>query len=281
MSDPYGPLYSVVCTDTNPYGTWQVEFLEHTWKKAGMPGELLRLVGTPDGQELPQHDIARVVRTKASNTHPLISVLYAGFNRLHSLKEWLDTERPVGSVLILDSDFAFRAPIHDRAEPGEIVGQHWLDFGMNPHMKGILDDISPGDGDLPPLTWPMILHTSDLRRIMPRWIEVTALLKREIPKSWEADMFAFVYTLREFGLSIRYETLGAWMPWPEDAVRGAPIIHYCQKVLDRQGETLWYKQNYTPWEPIDVDPDDAALDYAADLLRMLKEFVNTRNLTDV
>ena len=63
IDDPHGPLYSVVCTDTNPYGTWQTEFLEHSWLRSGMPGELVRLVGTPNGEDLPRHATARVVRT--------------------------------------------------------------------------------------------------------------------------------------------------------------------------------------------------------------------------
>ncbi|MEE9413830.1 MAG: hypothetical protein V3V01_01015 [Acidimicrobiales bacterium] len=276
FDDPYGPLYSVVCTDTNPYGTWQVEFLEHTWRRADMPGELIRLVGTSPDELLPLHRTAHVVRTAAKNTHPLAELPYAGFNRLYSLAEWLDTERPVGSVLILDSDFAFRAPIHLRANPGEVIVQHWWDFGVSTRIDELLNEISPVGGPFPPATWPMIFHTSDLRRIMPRWLEITALLKQEQPAFWEADMFAFVAVLREEQLEIRYETLGAWMPWPEDAVAGAPIVHYCQPVKNEADETIWYKQQYTPWEPLDCNPDDAALDYCRDLLHMFDHFAESR-----
>ena len=61
------------------------------------------------------------------------------------------------------------------------------------------------------------------------------------------------------------------MPWPEDFVRDAPIIHYCQKVHDSAGEVLWYKQDYKPWDPADADKD-----YCRDLLRMFKDYVELR-----
>jgi hypothetical protein len=73
-------------------------------------------------------------------------------------------------------------------------------------------------------------------------------------------------------LDVRYETLGAWMNWPEEFVAGAPIIHYCQPVVGKDGARLWFKQGYTPWDPIGVDPNDAALDYCRDLLHLLDEF---------
>ena len=60
----------------------------------------------------------------------------------------------------------------------------------------------------------------------------------------------------------------------------APIIHYCQPVLDRAGETLWYKQQYTPWEPTGVTPSDAALGYCAELLTMFDRYAALRRRSD-
>ena len=274
--DPHGPLYSVVCTDTNPYGTWQTEFLEHTWLRAGVPGQLLRLVGTPNGEELPRHHRARVVRTAATNSHPRLDSDYTGMNRLHSLEEWLERERPVGTVMILDCDFAFRSPIDRRADPGRPVGQWWYDFGLDGVWTEAIESVSPGIiGSVQPVTWPLLIHTSDLRRVMPRWIEVTARL-RKLTGAWESDMFALTVVLAERELECELEMLAAWMPWPDDVVGDAPIIHYCQRILDVRGDTLWYKQEYTPWDELDLDPDDAELDYCRDLLRMFRRYVALR-----
>ena len=272
IDDPHGPLFSVVCTDTNPYGAWQTELLEHSWLRAGMPGELIRLVGTPNGEELPRHRTARVIRTKATNTHPRLDGDYTGMNRLHSLAEWLDRERPVGTVLILDCDFVFRAPLVRHAEPGRPIGQLWWDFQMGGKWAEAADSITPGIAvRVQNVTWPLLIHTSDLRRIIGRWVEVAARLRKETG-AWESDMVALTVVLAEYEITCDLEMLGAWMPWPDEVVADAPIIHYCQRVLDVEGDTLWYKQEYSPWDDIDVNPSDAALGYCSELLVMLKRF---------
>lgn len=280
IDDPHGPLYSLVCTDTNPYGTWQTEFLEHTWLRTGMPGELLRLVGTPNGEDLPRHHTARVVRTSAENTHPYLDEPYTGMNRLHSLNEWLERERPVGTALILDCDFVFRAPLARRAEPGRPIGQLWHDFAMVGDWAKTADSITPGISErVQRVTWPLLIHTSDLRRIIGRWVDVAARI-RKTTGAWESDMVALTIVLAEYELTCELDMMAAWMPWPDDVVGDAPIIHYCQPVLDSDGDVLWYKQQYTPWEEVDVDPEAAELAYCRDLLKMFRRFAALRRAAE-
>jgi hypothetical protein len=126
-----------------------------------------------------------------------------------------------------------------------------------------------------PVTWPMVIDAGDLAALMPRWIELTAVLRRTTDM-WESDMFALVGALAETDLQIRYEDLGAWMDWPESFVAGAPILHYCQAVNARDGSRLWYKQDYSPWGPLGIDPNDAALDYCRDLLHLLDDYIRSR-----
>lgn len=274
--DPRGPLYSVVCTDTNPYGNWQTEFLEHTWVRSEMTGELVRLVATPNREPLPRHHTARVFRTSAPNTHPDFEGPYFPINRLFSLQEWLERERPVGTVLILDCDFAFRSPIDLHAEPGRPIGQRWEDA---PNLDAFFDGWGAKTRTPDPdftvgvqrITWPLLIHTSDLRRIIQRWIDLTIAIRAK-DRLWESDMVALPIVLAEYGLVCDFETLGAWMPWPNELVADAPIVHYCQPVLNHAGEVLWYKQKYQPWALLDFDPDDAALPYCRDLMRMFKRF---------
>jgi hypothetical protein len=208
-----------------------------------------------------------------------MDIPYAGMNRLLSLREWLDSERPVGTVLILDCDFVFRASFDLRARPGVPIAQEWFAFALYEKLREGWDDFTTVDqSSIQPATWPLLIHTSDLRRIMPRWIDLTVQL-REVTGGWESDMYACVIALAEYGLVCDFETLGAWMDWPEDFVAGAPIIHYCQPVLDHNGSKLWYKQDYRPWEPLGVDPQAAALDYCRDLLEILDGFITTKQVS--
>ena len=270
------PIHAVVCTDTNPYGHWQCELQEHTWARVRQPGELVRLVGCPDDEPAPTMERARVVTTSARNTHPEAPADYAGFNRLWSLHEWLHREQVTGTVLILDADFVFRSPIRSVATPGVVIAQEWFGPGLVESLRHQLEPLTSAEpARIEPVTWPLLIDAGDLARLMPRWLELTAVLRRTVGM-WESDMVALVATLAESDLEIRYETLGAWMDWPEEFTAGAPIIHYCQEVVDRDGAPLWFKQRYRPWEPIGCDPNDAALDYCRDFLHLLDEFIRSR-----
>ncbi|MEQ8716358.1 MAG: hypothetical protein RIE08_01985 [Acidimicrobiales bacterium] len=286
-------IHAVVCTDMNPLGDWQCRFQEHTWRRAGSPGELVRLVATDGSEEPPGHEHVRVVTTSATNTHPDAPEEYPGFNRLWSLSEWLADERPKGSVLILDADFAFRAPIRTTVERGTIVAQEWFRFGAPPALE-FLDSPLAGKGSVAfePMTWPFVIDAEDLAELMPRWLDLTAQYRRHTGK-WESDMLALVVAVAESDLTVRYETLGAWTNWPEEFVAGAPILHYCLPIEARDGARLWFKQDWRPsanvdrrphdpvidtrpYERLTLDPNDAKLDYCRDLLHLLDEWVRTQ-----
>lgn len=270
-------LFTLVCTDTSDYAHWQTELLEHSWARAGIPGELVRLVATPNGESPPKHQFARVVQTGAQNTHPRLSEPYIPINRLFSLQQWLETERPVGTVLLLDCDMAFRAVPTIQSEPGAPVFQWWYDFRLVEPWLGALARLAPtAVPHIDPITWPCLIHTSDLRPLMRRWIDLTLALREEIG-AWESDMVAFAAAVAERNLPTARSMVAAWTPWPDDVVGDAPIIHYCQSLLDKDGHELWSKRTYRPWEPI-PEADLAALGYGRDLLRILGRYATLRSM---
>jgi hypothetical protein len=265
-------IYSVICTDTEPGLQWQCELLEHTWSAVGQPGELVRLVAAHEGVPLPAHTRMRVVRMPASNVHPDTGDAYIPYNRLYSLETWLQEEKPEGTVLVLDPDMVFRAPLELYAAPGSAVAQRWVDFGTGEWLAGHLGVDAKR---LQPITWPMAIHTAELARLLPRWIERTTEVRRVLER-WESDMFALVLAAADLGMTFAVETTCAWMPWPEADVRGAPIIHYCQPVEGRGGETVWYKRAYRPWDE-GFDPAAAQLDYCRDLLEIVLGYARERS----
>lgn len=271
-----GPVYTVVCTDTNEYAHWQCQLLEHTWHAVGQPGEFVRLVAAGPDEGLPEHEHARVVRTRPSNVHPVTRDRYVPYNRLYSFQEWLETEQPSGTVLIVDPDYVFRAPIDRSVRPGRPEAQRWVDFAYDGRWQERVEEVSSAaPRQVQEITWPALIHTDDLQRLVPRWIELTALL-RATTDAWESDMVALIAASAELGIRYKPSTLAAWMPWPEKDVAGAPIVHYCQPVEDTDGNVLWFKQGYRPWDSVDVDPERAALPYCRDLLRILQDFIATR-----
>jgi hypothetical protein len=264
-------LYSVICTDAAPELDWQCELLEYTWRAVGQPGTLVRLVAAGEEHALPTHVHAQVLRTPPSNVHPESGDRYIPYNRLYSLQAWLARAAPDGTVLILDPDMVFRAQLDIRAAPGRAIGQHWVDFGDGRRLAKALGVAAHR---LQPVTWPLAIHTSDLTRLLPVWIERTADVRRALDR-WESDMFGLVLAAADLGLEFGLSTTCAWMPWPEDAVRGAPLLHYCQPVKGRAGDTIWYKREYQPWSHT-FDPSAARLDYARDLLCILRDYALRR-----
>ncbi len=264
-------IYSLICTDTSDLIHWQSELLEYSWSKCEQPGELTRLVASDASTPLPTHRHARVVRTRFTNIDPETGDKYRPYNRLYSIQEWLSDHDPRGTALILDPDFVFRRRIPVEVQPGAPRGQHWLDFGFSEKRKAVTREFSDVDFDaLQPVTWPVFIHTEDLARLIPRWIELTREY-RVRTGGWESDMFALVVASAELGIEYSLENFAAWMPWPEARVKDAPIVHYCQKVLDADDRDLWSKYRYQPWQRVQLQ-GEPKLGYARDVIRLVDEY---------
>jgi hypothetical protein len=254
-------IYAVVCTDVNDYVDWQCEFLEYSWKRAGQSGELIRLVTCSDNTPLPRHRHARVVRMAAPSER---TGGYLAFERLFVLQDWLRLEQPQGTVLILDPDCAFRGRIEKEAQPGAPIAQHWVDHRAKPPLQAA--------------TWPALIHTGDLERLLPGWINFTGAIHASVGR-WESDMFGFVTAAAVLGMRFSLDTVAAFINWPDEVVGEAPIVHYCQDVVSAGGEVLWSKRAYRPWGDV-PGVEEAKHSYCRDLLAILNEYAALRRAGD-
>jgi len=269
-------IYTVVCTDLNDYVNWQVELLEYSWSRINQPGKLVRLVACEDDVELPTHRHAEVYRTPSSNTQPNSDDVYVCYNRLYSLQKWLKDEKINGTILVVDCDVVFTRPINTEVVKGNPIGQHWLDYGVPDSTAKVIQQASSVDLEqLQAVTWPMLIDADDLRSLLPRWIEMTLSI-RHATKAQESDMYAFLVAAKELKLSLELGNVAAFMPWPEDKVVNAPLIHYCQVVKDKNDDRIWGKWRYQPWDRI-PRAAEARLDYCRDLLKMLDDFACLKN----
>ena len=251
-------IYTVVCTDVNEYVDWQVELLEYSWKRARQPGKLLRLVTASTDAALPNHDYAEVIRIAEPSDR---AGGYLAFERLFMLQDWLSTERPDGAVLILDPDCVFRAAIEREVEPGAPLAQHWVDYRPAHPTQAA--------------TWPALIHTEDLKLLLPKWIAFTRAIY-QATKRWESDMVAFVSAAASLNLHFTLGAVGAFVGWPDEQVGEAPIVHYCQDVRAADGRKLWSKREYEPWEHVE-EGETAKHSYCVDLIAILNEFADLRS----
>ncbi len=89
-------------------------------------------------------------------------------------------------------------------------------------------------------------------------------------------MFGYIIAAAECGLVHETGNLGICTNWSPMDVPDAPIIHYCQSIQSNEGEALWNKRSYQPWEKIE-DPQRAQHDYGRDLFNILNRFIETKD----
>ena len=280
-------FYTVFSTTDTPNMQWQSELLEYSWKKAGQQGALVRLVATDHPERLPQHRFARSVATTPREVNPETGDNYVPYNKPASLLEWLYAERPHGTVLLVDPDCVFRAPVNRNVAPGFPESQAWIGlrvrkpsgrspFGLGTKYKFLSKHCVDTGTPAQPVMIPTLIHTMDLKRICGRWLELSGYF-REGTKSrdggpmWESEMLAYVAAAAEYGLEHEVVSLGICTNWPPKMAPDAPVIHYCNAVLDEKGETIWSKLTYDPWAKVDASavPEH---DHGRDLIALVNEF---------
>ena len=246
-------IFTVFCTSAHPVdllaqAPWQAELLEYSWGHVRQPGELVRLVACRPGDTLPSDRLARVVRTTSWSSHPFTGDAFPPYDVAASLLEWLFTERIEGSVLLLAQGSIFRAPVTHEAVRGTAQAMAWDGlpggdgpFGLGPAFKFL--DLCCVDRTLtlPAVTLPLLIHSSDLRRIAPRWLEMMSIIRPETnvgtqgPRE-DADAIAYAIAAAEAGIvhTVTDFTVGT------GAKTGtAPILDYRRPIASARGKTVW------------------------------------------
>ena len=282
-------IYTVFSTTDTANMNWQALLLEYSWKEVNQPGELIRLVATGDRSHLPTALHAKIVPTWPWDIHPLTGDRYVIYNKPASLSQWLTTEKPEGTVLFIDPDCVFRAPITQEVKEGRPVSQKWISFNplANYPLTGrptheILQPFCKNNADLMQgIMIPTLIHTNDLKRILPRWLEVTGQIRQGVKDQqgrplWESDMFGYIIAAAELGLVHEQADLGFCTHWSPQDVVDAPIIHYCHPVRSTNQEVMWSKNTYQPWGTV-VEPSRAQHQEGQTLLDILNSFIACRS----
>ncbi len=285
-------FYTVFSTNDNPYMQWQSELLEYSWKRVGQEGVLVRLVATERPDALPTHRHARCIATRPWDNHPESGDAYPVYNKPASLLEWVFRHRPEGTVLLLDPDCVFRKPVTRKVVPGAPASQSWIDlpgltpsrdnpFGLPPMFGFLNDHCAKIDMRIEPVMIPTLIHTRDLRRICARWLQLCGVVRDHARDDmgnqiWESDMYAYVAACAEYDLQHEPISLGICTNWDPKDAPDAPIIHYCQKILARDGHTLFDKHRYEPWTRVDTT-SQTLQPYGAELIEIIESHIDDRS----
>ena len=283
-------FYTVFSTNLSEYMQWQSDLLEHSWQKVEQEGSLIRLVATDDPSKLPRQKYAECVATRLWDTHLETGDAYPIYNKPASLLEWLFRDRPEGTVLLLDPDCVFLRPVTRHVAPGFPAAQKWVNltlqkpgarhpFGLPPKFSFLKDHCARVNLATTPVMIPTLIHTSDLRRVCARWLELCGIIRQHYRNAqglpiWEADMYAYLAACAEYRLDHEPISLGICTNWrPADAPE-APIIHYCQAILDRDGNEIFFKYRYRPWSRIDTTRKPSQ-PYGNDLIAIINDYVDS------
>lgn len=276
-------FYTVFSTNDSPYMQWQSDLLEYSWKRVGQEGVLIRLVATQTPEYLPQQRYAHCFSTSSWDVDPETGDFYPVYNKPASLLEWVYRDKPEGTVLLLDPDCAFRKPITQRVVPGHPISQKWVDFvhhpanvdapfGLGPGFTFLNDHCVRTDLSIAPVMIPTLIHTSDLRRICARWLELCRIVHAHYRNVWESDMYAYLAVCAEYSLRHEPTSLGICTNWRPNQAPDAPIIHYCNPVCDKNKTEIFFKQTYRPWTWIESEGAPAD-DYGRDLIVLINDLV--------
>lgn len=268
---------------------WQSDLLEYSWKRVGQEGTLIRLVATDNPGNLPTQKYAHCVATRCWDTHPDTGDYYPIYNKPASLLEWLFRDKPEGTVLLLDPDCVFRKPVTRHVTPGNPAAQDWVNlstekpgsespFGLGNGFSFLDDSCVRTDLEAVAVMIPKLIHTSDLRKICARWLELCSTVRQNYrtmdgEPDWESDMFAYLAASAEYRLRHEQITLGVCTNWPPSAAADAPIIHYTQRIFDQNDRVIFWKHNYKPWTRLDASIEPKH-DYGRSLVTLINDYID-------
>jgi hypothetical protein len=272
-------IFTVFTAGCEPAGDWRAQLLEYSWRRLRQPGELIRLTPTRAGQEQPRHRAARVVATSSWNPHPYTNDFYAGYETAAAALEWLFRERIDGTILLLGPRQVLQHSVVEEVRPGQARANPWPDlprgdgpFGLSADLRFLECYCVNRELPLAPVRLPLVIHSTDLRKIAARWSELTAIMRAEHQgvhgKLADADRIAYAIAAAEYRLQHQVAELATDTDGPSGDV---PVIDYVRPIESPRGEIIWDEQVYQPWA--DVFPERARPGAGRDFLALLNEMV--------
>jgi len=275
-------IFTAYTAAADPATQWRADLLEYSWRRLRQPGALIRLAPMRPGRHAPAHVAARVVETLPWNPHPYTEDGYAGYELPAAALEWLFRERVDGTVLLLGPHSILQHTITEEATPGRVVAAPWPDMPTGDGPLGLPEEFKflecycvNRQLPLASVQPPLLIHTSDLRKIAARWLELTSIIRAEGKgphgKLRDADRVAYVIAAAENRL---LHGLAEIATGTEGESSKAPILDYTRSVESPRGDIVWNQDVYHPWDT--VYPEKARPGAGRDFLALLNELVTRR-----
>lgn len=261
--------YVVYSTSNSDYQSWQCKLLEYSFKKVNQHGKLIRLCSYNThnyNREFDTSNIAEIIklpdyRTRWTEYTNNLDKDYGIVNKTESLKYWLFNYpelKDTDVVLLIDPDMIFSKAINITTTPGTIIGQRWIDIGaadgkpFYTYASHIKDKIT----DETIFMYPYIATVGDLRKIVNQYINLTYQMRLDnYPHLWEAEMCALIIASLNNNIEVKtLDNLGFCLTWANQDnfiskkfADSVYMFHYPWSILDKNKNTIFNKQDYTPF----------------------------------
>ncbi|MEM9302142.1 MAG: PqqD family protein [Pseudomonadota bacterium] len=280
-------IITVHCTGAGGAAEWQAELLEWSFLRFGQPGELVRLVPGVPQKDSPVHHLTRVHRTDSWNPHPWTDDVSDAYELPAGALQWLLEENLDATILLLESDMAFQAPIDEEVTPGTAIGAPWTDgptvdgpapFGLPEAFEPLVAYCVHRSLKLPLVRFPVLIHARDLARMAARWLELTGMIRSEVEVSKRAHLSAqrLAYAIAAAEYGVTHETRDL-LGRTDDKDSSSPLISYRIPIVSADGKSIWDPAVYAAWGQI--WPELAEPGPGRQFLAFLQEYVTLREAT--
>ncbi len=244
--------YIVVGTSRCEYQAWQIKLLQWSLKKVNQKGKLVVLLSGDYGHRNENPDFSflsdAILIDQPDYAHQWQTAnddWWGGIPNKYKSVEWLCENnffQDNDKLLFLDPDMVFIKPVDFDLEDNHIVGQEFIHFVPLKEWEDREQDIQNPKG----IMYPFALKFSTLKKFYKKYTEYCEQLRRKEGK-WEAEMWGLDYAIKDSDIKVDLVqdigTCTAWSEFNRDIIGN--IIHYPNIIPDKEGNTLFFKQDHT------------------------------------
>ena len=240
--------YIVVGTSRCEYQAWQIKLL----KKVNQRGKLVVLLSGDYGHRdenpdfsflsdaivIDQPDYAQLWQIENNEW-------WGGIPNKYKSVEWLCENnffQDNDKLLFLDPDMVFTKAVDFELEDDHVIGQSFIHFVP---LKGWEDrekDLSNAKG----IMYPFALKFNTLKKFYKKYTSYCEEIRKKEGR-WESEMWGLDYAIKDSNIKVDLiEDIGTCTAWNEHSRKIlGNIIHYPNIIPDKEGNTLFFKQDHT------------------------------------
>jgi hypothetical protein len=244
--------YIVVGTSRCEYQAWQIKLLHWSLKKVNQKGKLVVLLSGDYGHRheapdfsflsdaivIDQPDYAHLWQTANDDW-------WGGIPNKYRSVEWLCENnyfKEEDKLLFLDPDMLFTKAVDFDLEDNHIVGQDFIHYMP---LKG-WEDRDKDSLNTKGIMYPFALKFKTLKKFYKKYTEYCEQIRKKEGR-WEAEMWGLDYAIKDSNIKVDLiQDIGTCTAWNdrERTILGS-IMHYPNVIPDKEGSTLFFKQDHT------------------------------------